>query len=108
VVFMLRKMVENEKKRKKEMLAEEKLKIIKAEEIRKTLKSKAPIDITETHRMMTTDYKGHPMLVWQGDPEQLPHIMLKTGVRLKKKKKEFHDKSKSPKGSKTQRVEITK
>lgn len=69
MVFMLRKMVENKKKRKKEMLAEEKLKMIKAEEIRKTLKSKSPIDITEAYRMMTTDYKGHPMLVWQSDPE---------------------------------------
>ena len=89
------------------MLAEEKLKMIKAEEIRKTLKSKSPIDITESHRMMTTDYKGHPMLVWQGDPEQLPNILLKTGVRLRKKKK-VTDQSQSPKGSKTQRVEIQK
>ena len=61
---MLRKMVENDKKRKKEMLAEERLKLNKAEDLRKTLKSKSPIDITDTHRMMTTDYKGHPMLVW--------------------------------------------
>ena len=95
---MLRKLVENEKKRKKEMLAEEKLKMIEAEEIRKTLKSKSHIDITEAHRMMTTDYKGHPMLVWQSEPEQLPNILIKTGVRLKKKKKAT-DQTKSPKGS---------
>jgi hypothetical protein len=57
--------------------------------------------------MMTTDYKGQPMIVWQENPENLPNIMLKTGVRLRKKKK-VTDQSKSPKGSKTQRVEIIK
>ena len=69
------------------MLAEEQLKIIKADEFKKTLKSKAAIDITDAHRMMTTDHKGNPMLVWPENPENLPNIMLKTGVRLRKKKK---------------------
>jgi hypothetical protein len=57
--------------------------------------------------MMTTDYKGQPMIVWQENPENLPNIMLKTGVRLRKKKK-VTDQSKSPKGSKTQRDETIK
>ncbi len=55
--------------------------------MQKTMKSKIPIEITDPRRMMTTDYKGHPVLVWPENPENLPQIILKAGARIRNRKK---------------------
>jgi len=79
----LRKIVENDRKRKIEIVNEEKKKQQRADELQKTMKSKLPIEINDSRRMMTTDYKGHPLPMWPENPDNLPTIMVKTGIRLR-------------------------
>lgn len=60
----LRKFVDNEAKRRKEMLEEEKRKHEKIDEMKKTLNA-SKLDINEGRRILTTDHLGHPLLIRQ-------------------------------------------
>jgi hypothetical protein len=52
------------------------------DELKKTLNS-TRLDINDSRRILTTDHKGHPLLIRQEPPEALPKIVVHSKFRWK-------------------------
>jgi hypothetical protein len=61
-INFLRKVVENEEKRKREIIIAEKKTFRKVDEVKELLKQNK-LDITDDKKPLTTDHNGHPLLV---------------------------------------------
>jgi hypothetical protein len=52
------------------------------DELKKTLNN-TRLDINDSRRILTTDHKGHPLLIRHEQPEALPKIVVSSKFRWK-------------------------